>query len=124
MKLLLTVIPILNLCMLCAQTNDVRGKTTFCNKIVWISSKHIYALDQRSSESIVISNHAEQYKSTFHEVKSVHLKDVLRDISFAENLPKEFSNYYIVCTARDNYKVVFSWDELFNTNVDDGLIQV
>ncbi|MEO7768070.1 MAG: molybdopterin-binding protein, partial [Ferruginibacter sp.] len=28
--------------------------------------------------------------------------------------PKLLSEYYFVCIAADNYKVVFSWNEIFN----------
>lgn len=124
MKLSLTIILVFNLCLLCAQENQALCITTSCNKKVWISSNHLNALDQRSIDSVIIRNHTGQYKSTLRKVKGVLLKDVLKDISFEENSPKELSNYYIVCTARDDYKVVFSWNELFNTNVGDDLIVV
>ncbi len=34
-----------------------------------------------------------------------------------EEKPKLFSEYYFTCIATDGYKVVFSWNELFNTEV-------
>jgi len=30
--------------------------------------------------------------------------------------PKVLSEYYFVCIASDNYKVVFSWNEIFNSD--------
>ena len=30
--------------------------------------------------------------------------------------PRVLSEYYFVCTASDNYKVVFSWNEIFNND--------
>jgi hypothetical protein len=36
--------------------------------------------------------------------------------------PKILSEFYMVCIASDNYKVVFSWNELFNTEVGKHVI--
>ncbi|HEV8272120.1 MAG TPA: hypothetical protein VGQ04_12505 [Chitinophagaceae bacterium] len=30
--------------------------------------------------------------------------------------PKLLSEYYFVCIASDNYKVIFSWNEIFNND--------
>ncbi|WP_134087864.1 hypothetical protein [Olivibacter sp. XZL3] len=41
-----------------------------------------------------------------------------------EESPKVLSEYYIVCIAKDGYKVVFSWNELFNTPIGDSVLVV
>ncbi|MGZ8518349.1 MAG: hypothetical protein ACXWWD_13410 [Chitinophagaceae bacterium] len=32
------------------------------------------------------------------------------------------SEFYITCIASDNYKVVFSWNEIFNSDTGDQLL--
>lgn len=73
-------------------------------------------------DSIQITNHLKEYKSTIKNIKGVLLKDVLSTISFEEKSPKVLSEYYVVCIAEDNYKVVFSWNEIFNTTTGDNVL--
>jgi hypothetical protein len=35
--------------------------------------------------------------------------------------PKLFSSMYFTCVGSDGYKVVYSWNELFNTPVGDNV---
>jgi len=67
-------------------------------------------------DSVIITNHLKARKSTLKKVKGVRLKDILAKIEIdAENL-KVLNEYYFVFIASDNYKVVFSWNEIFNNN--------
>jgi hypothetical protein len=72
-----------------------------------------------SIDSLVISNHKQEYKGTLQKLKGVLLKDVLSNAEFAVNSPKVLSEFYIVCVADDGYKVVFSWNEIFNSPTGD-----
>ena len=74
-----------------------------------LSSYKTYSID-----SIVITNHLGEKKSTLKKVKAVLLKDILDKAGIDSEAPKVLSEYYLVCIASDNYKVVFSWNELFN----------
>ena len=80
------------------------------------------ALNSISFDSIVIYNHLVLQKSVLRKVKGVLLKDVLAKASFDSNDPKSLSEYYITCIASDGYKVVFSWNEIFNTAIGKQLI--
>ena len=75
-----------------------------------LSSYKSYTID-----SIVITNHLHQRKSSLKKVKAVLLKDILDKVEIDAKNPKVLSEYYLVCIASDNYKVVFSWNELFNS---------
>ena len=68
-----------------------------------------------SMDSIVITNHLGERKSTLKNVKGILLKDVLGKVEIEAEAPKVLSEYYFVCIATDNYKVVFSWNEIFNS---------
>ena len=77
-----------------------------------LSTYKTYGLD-----SIVITNHLGERKSSLKKVKGVLLKDILDKIEIDTESPKVLSEYYFVCIASDNYKVVFSWNELFNNDI-------
>lgn len=64
---------------------------------------------------VVITNHKGETKGTAKELRGVLLKDILKNIELDAESPKVFSEYYFTCIASDGYKVVFSWNELFNT---------
>lgn len=64
---------------------------------------------------ISITNHKGEAKGVAKELHGVLLKDVLETIQLDNESPKQFSEYYFTCIASDGYKVVFSWNELFNT---------
>jgi hypothetical protein len=70
---------------------------------------------------VVIANHKGEVKGTAKGMKGVLLRDVLQDISLDTENPKLFSEYYYVCTASDGYKVVYSWNELFNTTIGNSV---
>lgn len=52
------------------------------------------------------------------------LKDILSKAEFDAESPKELSEYYIQCVATDNYKVVFSWNEIFNTDAGGNILVI
>jgi hypothetical protein len=60
-----------------------------------------------SIDSLQLYNHLMEPRSKLRKIKGVLLKEVLKDIVFDAESPKLLSEYYIVCSAPDNYKVVF-----------------
>jgi hypothetical protein len=69
----------------------------------------------------VVTNHLGEKKSESKGLKGVLLKDILQSIELKAESPKVLSEFYFVLTASDNYKVVYSWNELFNTAVGDSV---
>ena len=69
---------------------------------------------------VTVRNHRGEEKMTAKGVKGVLLKQVIdSSVRIAIRKPKELSELYIVLTASDGYKNVYSWNELFNTVVGD-----
>ncbi len=66
-------------------------------------------------DSVVIYNHLLVRKRTITKLKGILLKDILAKVEIDAPGPKVLSEYYFTCVAIDNYRVVFSWNELFNT---------
>jgi len=85
-------------------------KKSLTVSLVDLSSYKSYSID-----SIVITNHLGERRSTLKNVKGVLLMDILNKVEIDSETPKVLSEYYFVCIASDNYKVVFSWNEIFNS---------
>ncbi len=70
---------------------------------------------------VTISNHKGEAKGVAKALHGVQLKDVLETIVLDTESPKLFSEYYFACIATDGYKVVFSWNEIFNTTTGNSI---
>ncbi len=68
---------------------------------------------------VVITNHLGEKKSEAKGLKGVLIRDVLKSVEINAESPKVLSEYYFVCKANDNYTVVYSWNEIFNTATGD-----
>jgi hypothetical protein len=64
-----------------------------------------------------ITDHTGAFKHQDDALKGVLLTDVLKNMRFDVAGPKQLSQLYFVCVAADGYKVVYSWNELYNTAV-------
>lgn len=73
---------------------------------------------------VVITNHLGEPRGTAKQLTGILVKDLLRDIELKEESPKLFSEFYLTFIAADNYKVVFSWNEIFNSPTGDNLFLI
>ena len=92
---------------------SIEGKV---KKGMTISLADLSSYKSYSIDSIVIANHLKERRSSLKKVKAVLLKDILDKVEIDAENHKVLSEYYLVCIASDNYKVVFSWNEIFNSN--------
>ena len=92
---------------------SIEGKV---KKSLSLSLADLSSYKSYSIDSIVITNHLGERKSSLKKVKAVLLKDILDKVEIDAEAPKVLSEYYLVCIASDNYKVVFSWNEIFNSD--------
>jgi hypothetical protein len=69
--------------------------------------------------SIKVTDHTGAFKHQDDQLKGVLLKDILNHSTWTLASPHLFSSLYFVCTGSDGYKVVYSWNELFNTEIGD-----
>jgi hypothetical protein len=75
-------------------------------------------LDTMASVSLsdrTITNYLGESKGRVSGLRDIPLKHILDKSSFRFDKPKDLSAFYITCVATDGYKVVFSWNELFNS---------
>ena len=98
-------------------TGNVKNVFTFSLKDAGNFTAH--AID-----SLVIYNHLHERKRAIKNIKGILLKDVLEKAGLSEDKPKLFSEFYFTCIATDGYKVVYSWNELFNTDIGNQVIVI
>lgn len=79
-----------------------------------LTTTELEKLPKSPIKNQIITNHKGEIKDTLVNIKGVALKVLLKDLSFTYQKPKELNEFYIVLTATDNYRVVISWNELFN----------
>lgn len=70
---------------------------------------------------VTITNHVGEQRGTASKLKGILIKDLLKDLELAEDNPKLFSEFYFVFIASDGYKVVYSWNEIFNSPTGNNL---
>jgi hypothetical protein len=88
-----------------------------------VKNSFSFSLDQAGQyaqsrlDSLVIYNHLMQRRRSIKNIKGILLRDIIEKAVIDVASPKILSEIYITCIAADNYKVVFSWNELFNTAI-------
>lgn len=55
-------------------------------------------------------------------LKGVLLRDILEKASVVSTSHNDVKKMAVIATASDGYKVVFSWSEIFNSPIGDGVI--
>ena len=66
---------------------------------------------------INVTDHTGAFKHKDEQLKGILLKDILSHTMPDAASPKLYSSFYYTCVGSDGYKVVYSWNELFNTEV-------
>lgn len=88
-------------------------------KAVTITMDSLQQYPIKEIGGLKVTNHLGEFKHQDEALKGVLLKDVLSHTTFAVNSPKLLSQLYFVFIGGDGYKVVYSWNELYNTPVGD-----
>ena len=81
------------------------------------SVRQLDSFPQVALKDQIIYNHKGEVKDTIKNLKGVLLTTVLENTVLLHDKPKDLSEFYFVCVASDGYKVVFSWNELYNTDI-------
>jgi len=86
--------------------------------VITMDSLNSYPLKEIGN--IKVTDHTGAFKHQDDQLKGVLLKDILNHSTWLLT-PKLFSSMYFTCVGIDGYKVVYSWNELFNTPVGDNV---
>lgn len=88
-----------------------------------IKNPSVITMDSLAKYNIVpiggmaVTDHTGALKHTDADLKGILLKDILSHTIIDAKGPHFYSAYYFTCVGSDGYKVVYSWNELFNTEV-------
>ena len=95
-----------------------------------IKSEQIFTLSQLDSfpkqvlKDQILYNHKGEIKDTVKNCKGILLKKILDKVEFLYKKPNELNEFYFVFIASDDYKVVFSWNEIYNTEIGNNLFVI
>lgn len=73
---------------------------------------------------VQLINHAGENRKKLVKLEGVLIKDLLENVVLKEENPKLFSEFYFTFVANDQYKIVYSWNEIFNTSTGDHLFLI
>jgi hypothetical protein len=126
MKIIICLIALVFCTSLCIAQNNAKPSEAFSieGRIKHSWNISIAALDSFKTNSlpdVIVTNHLGEKKNTLTSLKGVLLKDILAKLELDAENPKVLSQYYFVFTATDNYKIVFSWNEIFNTETGNNI---
>ena len=76
---------------------------------------------QDELHDVVIRNQKGEQKRVVKSMKGILLKTILEGAGIHAEKPKEYSAIYIVLIASDGYKNIYSWPELFNTEIGNHI---
>lgn len=122
MKKLILLFIICSATAFAQEKNQPTQKFTITGEVESVSVITLDSLKQYPVKTIGdlnITDHTGTFKHKDDELKGVLLKDVLSHTKFKTTSPKFLSRFYFVCTGADGYKVVYSWNEIYNTVVGD-----
>jgi hypothetical protein len=97
---------------------SIEGKVKL---VIDITIKDILSLPSEHIDSCVIKNHLMQKKYTIMNIEGVPIKSILSKAIITADEPKQLSEYYFIFIASDNYKVVYSWNEIYNSGTGDHI---
>jgi len=88
---------------------------------VKFSLKELIAMESKALPDVVITNHLGEVKSIDKGLRGIALKPILEKLELIAGSPKEYNEFYFVFVATDGYRVVYSWNELFNTDTGNNI---
>jgi hypothetical protein len=83
--------------------------------------KDIAAMSSVKIKDIQITNHKGEAKGKLQGLRGIPVKAILQGVPIKSESPKFLSEYFLVFEASDGYKVVFSWNEVFNSKTGDNM---
>ncbi len=112
----------------CAQQNTPETRQFVVEGLV--SKRTIWDINtigkfpQAQLGDIAIRKHTGDNRDTIKHVKGVLLKTLIDSAHVALNSPKEFGEIYIELVASDGYKNLYSWNELFNSELGNHVFVI
>jgi len=123
MRFLLLFLAILSSLSISSQRNITPTDTLYIRGK--IQSEKKFSLSQLDSfpkitlQDLVLYNQKGEVKDSIKSLKGILLKTLLAKTELVYEKPKELNEFCFVLTSSDSYKVVLSWNEIYNTTIGD-----
>jgi DMSO/TMAO reductase YedYZ molybdopterin-dependent catalytic subunit len=88
--------------------------------ILTVDDLHQFPPQQLEEVALVRQSGADAGK--IENLKGVYLRDILNRAALVTHDHNDVKKMFIVATASDGYKVVFSWSELYNSPIAEGVL--
>jgi hypothetical protein len=98
-------------------TGEIKNPTTF-------SVSELDTFPRNVINDLIIYNHNGEVRDTLTRMGGIPLKSLLAPLQYNNDRPTQLNEFYFVFTATDGYKVVFSWNEIFNTETGNNFFIV
>jgi len=82
-----------------------------------LSVNDLAAFRHDSLGDLIIKNKRGEQKGIARQLKGILLKTILDSAEIMADKPKDYSELIVTLVASDGYKNVYSWNELYNTEV-------
>lgn len=82
----------------------------------------LLAMDQAEVHDILLACGSGDPKGRLTQCRGVLLSDVINQVEVIATGHNDTKKMFIVAEADDGYKTVFSWQEIFNTTVGEGVM--
>jgi hypothetical protein len=118
--LIITITILANFSLLAQRTISPTDSLVVTGEIINASTFSLAALDTFSKTQIkdqIIYNQKGEIKDTVTGLSGIPVKNLLASIHYKYDKTKELNEFYFLFIASDGYKVVFSWNEIYNTDV-------
>lgn len=93
------------------------------NKLT-LSVKELISCPKQHSQNVAIVTMKGDVRSPVSKFKGVLLRDLLNKAELMTSDHHDFKKTVVIAEAMDGYKVIFSWSELFNTSIGQGVMVV
>ena len=74
-----------------------------------------------SLENFKVTNHLGEFRKEYKNIKAVPLLPILERVAITSPSPKVLSEYYLIFRCSDGYSAVYSWNEIFNTEIGKSI---
>lgn len=97
------------------KTSDEISISGLVDKNLKFTIADLEKYEKQEIGDLVITNHLGVAKETVKKLKGVLVTKLFDDVKFIVGTPKYLNEFYLTFIATDGYKVVFSWNEIFNS---------
>lgn len=87
-----------------------------------LSVADLQALPVHEVRDLVLVCGTGERKGAYRDARGVLLRDLLDRCGVVANAHDAHNRIYVLATASDGYQAIFSWHELFNSPVGDGVV--